>query len=1253
LAFFGRTTWEAHALKKVLIGIGVLLAALVAVALVVPNFVDLNRYKSQVTSQVRAITGRDLVIAGDIELSVMPSIALKADDIRLSNVEGASAADMVALKALRVRVALLPLLGGNVQVESVIFSEPVIEIEIFADGGTNLDFRAEAPAGSSEAKSDSGAGGQTGNGGVSEPDQVIRLDSVVIENGTVIFRDQAAGTVERIENLDLTLKATSLKGPFEAEGSMTARGLPLELALKTGRMGDGPMAVAFSLGATEDRGRLRFNGALSEMGPAGELSGRLEAESRDLRALLAVLMPGEGGAASGLPAGLAQPFNLQSSVLLSQFGGNLGNMELALGETRATGALNLALADQPRADLALVVGAMDLDALLAGKAPGKTGGDTTTLTPPATASKAENGDRADASSATDKAAAGLPKGMTASVDLIVDAVAYNGAVLRNLRAHAVLDNGEITVNQIGASLPGGSELSVFGFVGLPDGQPRFEGMVELASDNARALLEWLKIDVAAVPADRLRKLDLAASVIATGEQIQVSDTRIALDSSTITGGVAVALRDRPAFGLSVNLDRINIDAYMPVERADPAAVANPAEGAAAGAKLGGAGAAENEPQGLNALAGFDANIKARIGRLTYNDVPVRGVAFDGTLYDGVLTVNGFSVEDLAGAQAALAGTVGGFGGTPTVKGTVDLSAADIGPLAQLAGVDLPIPAAQIGAVVLKGSADTDGNRVTIDMELDAAGGKASVAGTVSDLAAAPRYDVTVGLDHPQPARLFALVPGGAPPSLNELEALGLRASLKGGPGGAGGQDMTVDAALQLAGGSMTGKGNISGLGAVLAYDLDIAVDFPDFVRLVRAISSDYRPAGQNLGGLKLLAALEGNETAANLSTFQGSVGPVNMKGKGSIDLTGARPSLTAEISANEVAVDPFLAAKAGGGSGGGSGGGGGGSAGGGKGTERWSKEPIDFSDLSALDADIKLAMPALTYDVYRVANPQLDLGIKDGVATLRSAKGQIFGGAIAASGRIAGAGQLPAIEMTVKAEGVDVAEALKTLTDTDRGSGKASLQFQVESLGGSEFDLVRNLNGTGQISGDIRVHTKKEEAAGTALLGILSTQIRELQGIAGVTTSVLTAFGSGPAALSGTYQIQKGIVATEDTLLASEQGRALVTGTVNLPLWLIDMNATVNVGRAAEPVFTARARGPLDEPDIKVGGQAFTAGAQGGLGVLQQLVPGLGGLTGGGKGSAPADTASPAPAAPTPAPAEPEEVTPQKFIKDILKGLGG
>jgi len=275
----------------------------------------------------------------------------------------------------------------------------------------------------------------------------------------------------------------------------------------------------------------------------------------------------------------------------------------------------------------------------------------------AAAGSAEKGADAPAESA------GLPADIVASVDLIVDTVAYRGGVLSNLRANAALENGEITVNQIGALLPGSSQVSVFGFVGLPDGQPRFDGSVELGSDNVRALLDWLKVDVAQVPADRLRKLDLAAKVVATGEQVQVSDARIGLDSTNITGGVTLTLRERPAFGLSINVDRINVDAYMPAAAGDSAQASQKPAGD--GTSKSGP-AVKTEGGGLAALGAFDANIQARIGRLTYNDVPVSDVQFDGTLYNGVLTVNAFSVADLAGARAAVAGTVGGFDGTPTV-----------------------------------------------------------------------------------------------------------------------------------------------------------------------------------------------------------------------------------------------------------------------------------------------------------------------------------------------------------------------------------------------------------------------------------------------------------------------------------------------------------------------------------------------------------------------------------------------------------
>ena len=44
---------------------------------------------------------------------------------------------MVRLKSLEVRIRFLPLLKGNIEVESVTLVEPVIELEVLADGRAN------------------------------------------------------------------------------------------------------------------------------------------------------------------------------------------------------------------------------------------------------------------------------------------------------------------------------------------------------------------------------------------------------------------------------------------------------------------------------------------------------------------------------------------------------------------------------------------------------------------------------------------------------------------------------------------------------------------------------------------------------------------------------------------------------------------------------------------------------------------------------------------------------------------------------------------------------------------------------------------------------------------------------------------------------------------------------------------------------------------------------------------------------------
>ncbi|HER26741.1 MAG TPA: AsmA family protein, partial [Rhodospirillales bacterium] len=145
-------------MKKLLIALVVLIALLIAGVVVGPGLIDWNSYKGEITARVKEATGLTINIDGDIELAVLPSPALVVNKVRLGNVAGAASPEMVRLKSLQVRVALGPLLSGQVQVQTIRLVEPIIEIERFSDGRWNVlgllgDGIEEKAAASSEPSS--------------------------------------------------------------------------------------------------------------------------------------------------------------------------------------------------------------------------------------------------------------------------------------------------------------------------------------------------------------------------------------------------------------------------------------------------------------------------------------------------------------------------------------------------------------------------------------------------------------------------------------------------------------------------------------------------------------------------------------------------------------------------------------------------------------------------------------------------------------------------------------------------------------------------------------------------------------------------------------------------------------------------------------------------------------------------------------------------------------------------------------------
>src|SRR5690348_12799875 len=103
--------------KRLLVGIAVLIVLLIVAVIVVPFFIPVDLYKSRLVAAVKESTGRDLRIDGKVSLTLFPSLALEANNVSFSNPPGAASKDMARLGQLQVQLQVLPLLHRDVEIK--------------------------------------------------------------------------------------------------------------------------------------------------------------------------------------------------------------------------------------------------------------------------------------------------------------------------------------------------------------------------------------------------------------------------------------------------------------------------------------------------------------------------------------------------------------------------------------------------------------------------------------------------------------------------------------------------------------------------------------------------------------------------------------------------------------------------------------------------------------------------------------------------------------------------------------------------------------------------------------------------------------------------------------------------------------------------------------------------------------------------------------------------------------------------------
>ena len=1290
-----------------------LVVLLIAGILIGPNFVDWNAHKGRIASEVRELTGRTLTIDGDISLTLLPAPALTANDVRLANIEGGSSPSMIELESLEVRVALFPLVQGQVQVESVVLVRPAILIEILADGRKNWEIVK------SEAPTPGRAPGREAGGDMSDQ---VRLDSVRISDGTMIYRDATTGREERITELNAEIVAGTLRGPFAVSGDALVHDIKVGFEVTLGQLvREGATALNLSLDLPAAGAKAKFGGAISQHPDGMSLRGRIKAEGENLSSLMA-LLSGSGGRGPRL---LARPFGLETEVSADPQQVSASDLMFNLGETAIEGDLRIKLGTPIDARINISASRLDLDKLLAATGPEATG-----QAGSAPAPDGQTGGQTGGAEAPDPATAPfmLPDDVNGELQVTIDALVYRRQVVRQVLISMELAEGRLKVSQALALLPGGSDVSLTGTLAAVQTtgaqtqagpELRFDGRIEAASDNLRGICDWLGVDVTAVPAERLRRMSLSVRIAASARQATLSDIDLRVDVSRATGGIAVALRERPGFGIGLAVDKLNLDAYLPPEGA-----AQKEEKAGEGTAVegtGGAPEAEAPAGALAALAGFDANLDLKLGSLSLRGVTARDLHLDATLQQGALTVREASIGDLAGSRVHLAGTVSDLVGKPAFDVKAKVSISDPARLAKLANLDTKA-LSRIGAFELTAALKGTVERLGFDADLDALGGRFGVAGTAQGLAAAPEFDVKVAAKHPNLAKLlraFDLGPGFDP----ELGGLDLSAGLRGSPAkfqvtdlsgrfgpatlsGGFGADLSgpepavsdadfeiavkhpdlaglvralalevalgkglgaVDVKARVTGGSgavqvselsgQVGPATLSGsLGVdlsgpepiVTAVDLAVGIKHPSLAELARAVNKDVS-LNPNFGGIDLKGRITGGAMAFKVSELAGRLGETDVSGSLGADLSGAKPAIEVDLTTGELPLAALLAPA---GTKGARGQTGAAANKSNKSGPRWSSEPIDVSALNEVNAEVRLASKALLLGDLRLDKVRIEATLTDGLLDLRKLNATLYDGALALTGKLDARKTLE-VGLAVTAIELNLARLLRDLAKTDRVSGPLNVNASFTTRGRSEAELVAALAGAGDVNGTLKFKATKAEKAGSALLGLagelLGQKIKEIGNITNITdaTNVLfNAFADAPAAVSGTFTVERGVVRTTDLRAAGRQATALTAGSADLPNWRLDTRTDIyRANDPNTPYLTVDLRGPLDAPNPRVRGAAFQPRLQ------RAPAPATG----------PAPSTGPQPSGtgrtqPAPEPA-PQQIRPEDLLKKslekTLKGLFG
>lgn len=243
--------------------VAVCLAALGAMALLIPA----DTVRESTKAQIRSVTGLDLLLRGDVAVSLFPTGKVSFTEVTL----GDDGKPVLAADRLDARLRFLPLLIGRIEIADVALVRPRISVTFDRAGQSNWAGLVDALARALGPKTSRSTGASS-------------FTEIRIDDGTVVLNDEGRGIHETFNNVELALAWPSISKSFAATGHFVWHNERIESAIT---MSDFAAALAGDRSGLKIRlsgapAKFAFEGNWSTR-PTLKIEGTLAADSPSLR----------------------------------------------------------------------------------------------------------------------------------------------------------------------------------------------------------------------------------------------------------------------------------------------------------------------------------------------------------------------------------------------------------------------------------------------------------------------------------------------------------------------------------------------------------------------------------------------------------------------------------------------------------------------------------------------------------------------------------------------------------------------------------------------------------------------------------------------------------------------------------------------------------------------------------------------------------------------------------------------------------